>query len=55
MTLKVPQGEEWHLYILLEEPQQRPEPPFKVPGVWAEDIPPRLVARKPGVEPTLQR
>ena len=27
MALTIPQGEEWHLYSLMEEPQQGPELP----------------------------
>ena len=31
MTLIIPQEEEWCLYSLMEEPQQGPELPFRVP------------------------
>ena len=42
MTLTISQGEEWCLYSLMEEPQQGPELPFRVPGVWDEENPPGL-------------
>ena len=57
MTLMIPQGKEWCLYM--EEPQQGPELPFRVQGVWAEDnppdlarnIPPVIIEPKPGAGP----
>ena len=39
MTLMIPQGEEWCLYSFMEEPQQGPELPYRVLGVWAEETP----------------
>ena len=59
----IPQREEWCLYSLMEEPQQEPELPFSILGVWAEDnpsgldqnIPPAIVELKPGREPIHQK
>ena len=39
VTLTIPQGEEWRLCSLKEEPQPVPELPSKIPGVWAEGTP----------------
>lgn len=54
MTLTIPQGEECCFYILMEEPQQGPELPFRVPGVWAEDNPPGLAQNIPPVTAELK-
>ena len=63
MLLMVPQGEEWHLYSVIEGSQHRFEVSFKLSGVWAEDDPPGLaqhilsvvVELKPGAEPAHQK
>jgi hypothetical protein len=34
--------EKWWLYAPERRPLEIPEPPFKIPGVWAEDNPPGL-------------
>uniref|UniRef100_A0A8C9QEJ3 Peptidase A2 domain-containing protein n=1 Tax=Spermophilus dauricus TaxID=99837 RepID=A0A8C9QEJ3_SPEDA len=60
LTLAIPQEEEWCFFSLVETPQQEPELPFQVPGVWAEDNPPGLAQNiapvilelKLGVRPT---
>lgn len=41
-TMSLPQGEEWYLYSLSKGSQERPQLPFKVPGVWANGNPPGL-------------
>jgi hypothetical protein len=33
--------DEWWFYAPERRPLEIPEPPFKIPGVWAEDNPPR--------------
>jgi hypothetical protein len=40
LTLIVAQEEEWRLYVSTKGIPEMPQPPFKIPGVWAEETTP---------------